>query len=204
MAAVSSMGMHETLEHPCTVRGMQATQQSAQQSCIVRSCGAVYIKASSARTYSPMSAWCSTTVPVGSISCALSVLCAATPKPSGVSFMLRMITPAFAVMPSVMRARPDLTIWFPYKNVISAEGLTHTLCCEVRGARVRGEQGDASGTGCLTCACFASKSSAVMRKRNFPDLVNFPKHVPMRARLSLAMFVAMRMIFSLRKGRSLV
>lgn len=85
------------------------------------------IKTVSSLKYSPISAWCNTTVPVGARFLQLSVLCAAKPKPNGTLFILKTTTPEYCGVFSVILANPVLGIWSPYKNFISLLGLTHTL-----------------------------------------------------------------------------
>jgi len=47
----------------------------------------------------------------------------------GTSFMLLTTTPWYCGVPSVIRARPLLMTWLPYKNDCSCDGFTHTLYC---------------------------------------------------------------------------
>ena len=84
---------------------------------------------SSARRYSPTSAWWNATMDDASSLRQSCVLLAATPNPSGTSDMENTTTPWFAGVFSVIRPRPDFNRWLPYRKDISLVGLTH-ICVE--------------------------------------------------------------------------
>lgn len=82
---------------------------------------------SSLRIYSPISAWWKHTVVSGSVALHSAVDRAVTPKPNGKSLIEYTTTPwCFGVF-SVIRPRPALVTWFPYKNCCSADVFNQTL-----------------------------------------------------------------------------
>jgi hypothetical protein len=83
---------------------------------------------SSARRYSPTSAWWNATIDEASSFRQSCVDFAATPNPSGMSDIENTTTPWFAGVFSVIRPKPDFNKWLPYKKLISEVGFTHIWC----------------------------------------------------------------------------
>ena len=59
---------------------------------------------------------------------------------SGTSFMLYTTTPWYLGVFSVIRPRPALATWFPYKNDCSVFGLTQTCVTEHKQGAARHRQ----------------------------------------------------------------
>lgn len=68
--------------------------------------------------------------------------------------MEKMITPVFAGVFSVIRARPDLRMWLPYRNDISEDGFTQTCMPGSRRLSVK-----------HTCAYHAASNSVASTVR---------------------------------------
>jgi len=81
---------------------------------------------SSARRYSPTSAWWNTTIAFGSAARHSPVDLAVTPNPNGTSLIEYTTTPVYPGVFSVILPSPAFAMWFPYNQLISADGLTHT------------------------------------------------------------------------------
>jgi hypothetical protein len=121
-----------------------------------------------------MSAWCRTTISVGAAFLQSIVLLDVSPKPIGMSDMLYTTTPAPCGVFSVIRPSPAFSTWFPYRNDISDDGLTHTLWRAYRATSSRHE----------------------MCRWKFLWWVNLPKQTPRDARWSRPTFVARRITAS--------
>lgn len=101
------------------------------------------------KSYSPTSAWCSTTMPLGSMLLHSAVDLAVTPKPRGTSDMEKMTTPVLLGVLSVILPKPDLRTWLPYRSDISAAGFTHT--CKGRLTVPKGTSHGDSGAEKFGC-----------------------------------------------------
>lgn len=103
--------------------------------------GSNRVRLCSADTAVPWSDAVGRAAPLGSSFLQSSVDLAAVPNPSGTSFILKQTTPAYCGVFSVMRPRPDLSTWFPYRKDISLLPFIQT-CSEARG---RGQEDEMEG-----------------------------------------------------------